>query len=88
MSGQLLRHSQHFSIAHFGLYRGDDVARELVLDSEYVFEVAIVAVCPHVVTRQTVDKLRGYADAVPRLANATFEDVAHAQVFRYLSHIG
>src|SRR4029434_9301610 len=51
----------------------------LILQSEYVFDLTCEAVCPEMHTRRGIDELSGDAQAVARLAHATFQDIAHPQ---------
>ena len=62
------------------LQRGDDGARDLVLEVEDVLEVAIVALRPEVKAGRGVDQLRIDPDPVRRAPDAAFEHVADPQV--------
>jgi hypothetical protein len=53
--------------------------RNLVLDSEDVFEVSIVALGPSMSASYGVDELRTDAKPVMVAANATFQHIAHAK---------
>ena len=64
----------------------NDTARDLVLQFENVVEGAIEAVRPNVGAGRRIDQLTGDAHALPRIAHAPFQHVAHAQFPRHLPY--
>ncbi len=57
-----------------------DHLRNLVLNSEDVGQVAVIALGPQVTGVHAVDQLRGDADLVARLLHAALNNIAHAQL--------
>ena len=64
-----------------------DALGDLVLEVEEVVDDAVVAVGPEMRAGNGVDELRGDAHPVAGLAQAPFEDVAHAEGARDLAHV-
>ena len=58
---------------------GDDRLRDLVLDQEDVGQIAVISLGPKMTAVPAVDQLGRDANSRPRLSNAAFEDIAHAQ---------
>ena len=52
--------------------------RDLILDSEHISQITIVALCPDVIARLRVNKLRRDPNPVATAAHAAFNHVAHA----------
>ena len=75
-----------FGGVEFSGERGDDLARDLVLNGEDVLERAVVAFGPQVMPGRRLDELSGNAYLVSRLANAALEDVAHPQFAAHVLH--
>src|SRR4051794_34483568 len=65
----------------------DDAQRDLVLDFENVAERPVIALGANVGAVRGLNELAGDANAVPRLAQAAFEHVAHAELAADLLHI-
>ncbi len=70
-----------------GLDDADDLVGDLVLQVENVFQRAVVAVGPQMRPGRGLDQLRRDAHPVARLAHASFQDIAHAELTPDLSHI-
>ena len=62
------------------LDRADDAQGDLVLQFEDVVERAIIALGPDMRAARRRDQLRGDPHAVAGLAQAAFEDIAHAEL--------
>jgi hypothetical protein len=67
---------------------GDDGPGDFVLDSENIFELAIVALGPAVRVSDCVDELASDPDSITGAANAPFEDIADAELAAYLPDVG
>ena len=65
----------------------DDAQRDLVLDFENVAERPVISLGPDVGAVRGLDELAGDANAVPGLAQAAFEHVAHAEFPADLLHV-
>ena len=62
------------------LQRADDLLGHVVLDGEYVGQVAIIALRPEMGSIAGVDELRRDADTVGRVADAAFENEADIEL--------
>ena len=70
-----------------GRDRPDNARGDLILQIEDVLAIAIEMICPQMRAGRSIDQLRRDPHAVPGLANAAFNDVAHAQLATHLLHI-
>ena len=61
------------------LERGDDLLGQFILNGENIVEIAIEAARPDMAAARRIDQLRGDADAIARLADAAFEDIANVE---------
>ena len=66
---------------------GDDIRGYLVLNGEYVFELAIVPLRPELRVVSRIDELRSYAKTLARLANASLEYRSNLQLSRNLTNV-
>src|SRR5262249_5906427 len=57
---------------------GHDADRNLVLQSEHVRKVAVIALGPHMPSILRLNELARDADTVSRLTHTAFEEIAHA----------
>src|SRR5262249_21694436 len=71
-----------------GSDRADDAFGDPVLQIKRVFEGAVEAIGPEVLSARRLDELTGDADAVARLAETALNDVPHAEVARDLLRVG
>ena len=67
---------------YFIIYTADDALGDFVLKSEDVVELAIVALRPDMAIGGAVDQLSGNTDLVGCLADAAFDNIPHAKLFR------
>ena len=78
--GALAGKQRALVVAERNLQGRGDLLAQLVLDGEDVFELAVVALRPQVVSGCRLDQLGGHAHPVGGLAHASFEYVSNAQV--------
>src|ERR1700751_4232567 len=62
--------------------RRNDRASHLVLDGEYILELAVVAFGPDVPVGLSVDQLHGHADATAGLPHAALQDIVDGEFAR------
>src|SRR5262249_4624084 len=55
--------------------------------SKYVFQLAVVVLCPAVSSRRCIDQLGGNANAISSSPDAALQHVAHAQLASDLAYI-
>src|ERR1019366_10487964 len=67
--------------------RGRNGLRDLVLHSEYIRQLAVIALRPEMRAVLGVDELRRHSDAASGTAYAAFEDGAHAECFGDLGDV-
>jgi len=72
---------------HLGLDSTNDTLGDLVLNSEDVGEIAVVALRPEVVPRLCVDKLPSHPDPLAGFSDASLKNVAHTKLARDLLNI-
>ena len=70
-----------FSWCEFQRKSGNDFFCNLVLNTEYVVDLFIVALSPKVMASFGVNKLRIYSDTVSRFADRAFKDVVYSEFF-------
>src|SRR5262244_3769324 len=72
-------HPFDFSLPDVGLNRGNHVHRYLVLEREYILQIAVIAFGPEVAACRSFNKLR--ADAHPRahLSHTALKDIPNAE---------
>ena len=63
-----------FGLAELGLDRAHQRCRDFVLDGENIFQLAVVALGPDMVPRQTVNQLRRDANAITKLLQGAFQN--------------
>ena len=66
-------------LAKLGLDCTHQRCGDFVLNGENIFQLAVVALGPDMVARQTVNQLRRDTNALAGLANTAFEHIGHAQ---------
>ena len=76
----LARRALLLDLSQLGLDRADDAIGNLVLHGKGIGEVAVVALAPQMGAGRRLDELRGDAHAVTRLAHASLEHIADAQI--------
>src|SRR6516225_12390159 len=79
--------SLYLGLAQTGFDRANDAQGNLVLHRENVVERAIVALGPDMPAAPRLDQLCRQTDAVASLAQAAFEDIAHAELAADLLHV-
>jgi hypothetical protein len=67
---------------------GHDGPRQFLLYREYVLQHPVVALSPDVVAGHCVDELGGHANPIRRLADASFQHVADAELAADLLDVG
>src|SRR5262245_38340304 len=85
--GQLHPRALSFGLIHVDGKRRDDAARHLVLDGEHTHEFAVVALCPLVHTRTSVDELRSDADGIGIATHAALQHVANTELTSHLADV-
>src|SRR5262245_39740920 len=65
----------------------DDGAGHLVLDREDILELPIVALGPAMCAGQGIDELHRDTNPITTAANASFQDVTHAEFSAHLPHV-
>jgi hypothetical protein len=68
------------------LERGDDMARDVVLDSEDVIERPVVGLGPQAIAVGRLDQLRGDTYLAARLAHTALEHMCYVQLPRGVLH--
>jgi hypothetical protein len=82
------RHHELLAIARQAdLERVDDRPCDLVLDGEYILELAIVRFRPEVIAVLDVDQFGGDADAIPDFTHASFQHRRHAELLADLANV-
>src|SRR5579863_9252652 len=76
-----------FRRAQPDLERRNDLLGQFVLHCKDIGKVAIKAVGPNVRAARGIDELAGNPHPVARLANAAFQQVAHAEFAANLLHV-
>ena len=83
----LTPHPPHLGLEHFRRNGRDDAARDLVLNSKDVRELAVVSAGPDMSATLRLDELSCDADAFARPAHAAFKDIAHPELAADPTHI-
>ena len=73
-----------FDIGEFRLDRSGDCARDLVLQREDVLEVAVISLCPEVLTGLGRDQLGGHANSFADLPHTALDHVSDAEIAPHL----
>src|SRR4051812_1619532 len=69
-----------FLIGQNDLQRVDDAGGDLILNGEYVFHLAVVALRPHLEARRDIDELSRNTESVSCLSYASFENRVDLQL--------
>src|SRR2546426_10834431 len=65
----------------------DDRLRDLILNGKHVSEVAVEPLGPSLDSRLCIHELRGDPDPIAKPAHTAFDDITHAQLPAYLTHV-
>src|SRR5689334_13186838 len=75
-----LPHSLFFFLRQHDLEGVDDARRNLILNREHVFHLAIISLRPQLEACRDIDELRRDAQAIACLAHASFENSVHFEL--------
>src|SRR5262245_23079792 len=70
------------------LQAGDDCLDDLILDSKYVVQRAVVTLCPYVISGRCVNQLRLDPQLVPASSNTAFNNILHTELSCDSPHVG
>jgi hypothetical protein len=87
VTGQHPTQSTQLALGELHGQDGNDLPGHIVLDSEDVANLAVVAFGSDVVSGGCIHQLGGDPHPVPGPLDAPLQDIAHAEVAAYVSHI-
>ena len=86
-AGPPVRGHPDFGVLQPARHGGDDGLRHLVLNFEKPLDAAVEPLAPQVIAWNGIDQLRRDANPAAHLADASLDDVAHAELARDPAHV-